>query len=205
MSHSRERKEITSSYVMKFSLQANVGVIGDEEQQHRSKIQSICSQNTRLSPFIHHALSDIGIIRKAVIINGIRRTSLLVRSRGLEETGSSMSPALSAELTAFPWEPGLLSLLVYAFLVLGLVSILLFSGKLARGKEDGSRKIETLRKRDHPHRNRKIPISSTLSISSPHSFSSLMWKPFSFFPGLSHSIASDGWVGSRYLSSLSCC
>ena len=37
-----------------------------------------------------------------------------------------MHPALSAEHTVSPWEPGLLSLLVYAFLVLGLVSVLFF-------------------------------------------------------------------------------
>ena len=52
-----------------------------------------------------------------------------------------MSPALSAEPTAFPWEPGILSLLVYAFLVLGLVSILLFLASWLGEKKPGPEKL----------------------------------------------------------------
>ena len=47
-----------------------------------------------------------------------------------------------------------------------------FSGRLVGGKKEGPRKIETLRKRSHPHRNRKIPISGTL-LSHRHILSHL--------------------------------
>jgi NADH-quinone oxidoreductase subunit A len=52
-----------------------------------------------------------------------------------------MNPALPAELTAFPWEPGLLSLLVYAFLALGLVSILCFLASWLGEKKRGPEKL----------------------------------------------------------------
>ena len=52
-----------------------------------------------------------------------------------------MNPAFSAELTASPWEPGLLSLLVYAFLVIGLVSILLFLAGWLGEKKKGPEKL----------------------------------------------------------------
>ena len=52
-----------------------------------------------------------------------------------------MSPTLSAKLTASPWEPGLLSLLVYFFLVLGLVSILLCLAGWLGEKKVGPEKL----------------------------------------------------------------
>jgi NADH-quinone oxidoreductase subunit A len=53
---------------------------------------------------------------------------------------SSMNFALPAAPTASPWEPGLLSLWVYALLVLGLVSILCFLASWLGGKKTGPEK-----------------------------------------------------------------
>ena len=52
-----------------------------------------------------------------------------------------MNPALSAEPIVSPWEPGLLSLLVYAFLVFGLVSILFFLAGWLGEKKKGPEKL----------------------------------------------------------------
>jgi len=59
----------------------------------------------------------------------------------LEETELPMNPALSAEPIASPWEPGVLSLLVYAFLVFGLVSILLFLATCLGEQKTGPEKL----------------------------------------------------------------
>ena len=59
----------------------------------------------------------------------------------MEETELPMNPALSAEPIASPWEPGVLSLLVYAFLVFGLVSILLFLASWLGEQKTGPEKL----------------------------------------------------------------
>ncbi len=51
-----------------------------------------------------------------------------------------MNPVLFQELTPSPWEPGLLPLLVYAVLVLGLVSILFFLASWLGEKKRGPEK-----------------------------------------------------------------